>query len=305
MFYGRKGLPIMAISAVDLALWDLVGKIRNEPVYRMIGGKTKDFIPLYLTGPKPECAKAQGFMGGKVPLPYPHTDGLPGLRKNVEYLKSVRAKVGPDFPLMVDCYMSLDVHYAVELAHALRDEGVNPYWLEEVLHPDDFNGHKILKERCPWMKWTTGEHEHSLYGQRLLIESRAVDIIQADVMWVGGLTPLLQVSAMAAAYDIPVVPHGSGHYSYHFVMSQPHSQFCEIISNDPAGEKATALFGDLFTNECLPINGRITVDQLDQAGAGFGLELNPKARLVPGAKLLGFTDVERVLKDPTEAAPQK
>ncbi|KDN41325.1 L-rhamnonate dehydratase [Tilletiaria anomala UBC 951] len=295
MFYGRKGLPIMTVSVVDLAIWDLLGKLRNEPVYRMIGGQTKQFIPLYLTGPKPEKAKEQGFMGGKVPLPYPPSDGFEGLRKNVSYLKECRERVGHDFPLMVDCYMSLDLHYAVELANALRDAGVNPYWLEEVLHPDDHAGHKILKERCPWMRWTTGEHEFTEYGQRYLIESRAVDIIQADVMWCGGITAILKIAAMAGAYDIPVVPHGSGNYSYHFVMSQPHSQFCEIISNDPKGETATNVFGDLFIKEVMPVNGRISAEQLDEAGPGFGLALNPKARLVPGSKLLGFSDIERPL----------
>jgi hypothetical protein len=103
------GLPLAAISVVDLAIWDLIGKIRKEPIYKMIGGRTKKDIPLYLTGPKPEVAQKLGFWGGKVPLPHGPSDGHVGLKQNVEFLKAHREKVGPDFPIMVDCYMSLDV----------------------------------------------------------------------------------------------------------------------------------------------------------------------------------------------------
>ena len=103
------GLPLAAISVVDLAIWDLLGKIRKEPIYKMIGGRTKKDIPLYLTGPKPEVAQKLGFWGGKVPLPHGPPDGHKGLKANVEFLKAHREKVGPDFPIMVDCYMSLDV----------------------------------------------------------------------------------------------------------------------------------------------------------------------------------------------------
>jgi L-rhamnonate dehydratase len=140
MFYGRKGLTLATISVVDLAIWDLLGKIRGEPVY-----------------------KRMGFWGGKVPLPHGPHAGPEGLRKNVAFLKGHREAVGPDFPIMVDCYMSLNVQYAIELAQvsssrsstsardltirllqACIDEKINIHWWEEVLHPDDFDGHKLV-----------------------------------------------------------------------------------------------------------------------------------------------------------------
>lgn len=100
LFYGRKGLAIAVISCVDLALWDLLGKIRGEPVYKLIGGRTKDVLKLYATGPLPAEAKRMGFWGGKVPLPYgPEESG--GMSKNYEFLKKHREAVGPDFPIMV------------------------------------------------------------------------------------------------------------------------------------------------------------------------------------------------------------
>ena len=138
MPYGRKGITVAALSVVDLALWDLLGILRDEPVYALIGGATRDAISLYCTGPRPDVYKEQGFWGGKVPLPHGPADGPAGLKKNVEFLAAHREKVGPDFPLMVDCYMSLDVGYAVALAEALRPVGI--YWIEEALPPDDFDG---------------------------------------------------------------------------------------------------------------------------------------------------------------------
>lgn len=267
MPYGRKGLTLAAISTVDLALWDAQGIVRGEPVYKLIGGETKKEIPLYCTGPRPDIAKKLGFWGGKVPLPHSPGDGHEGLRENRDFLARHRAKVGDEFPLMVDCYMSLNVPYAIDLANSIRDLNIN--WLEECLHPDDFDGHRLLKERVPWMKWTTGEHEYSRYGFRKLIESRSVDILQPDMMWLGGLTEAMRVAAMAAAYDIPVVPHGSGVYSYHYVMALPHSPFCEYLITSANAETVEPVFGGLFEGEVLPADGKVRPSD----EPGFGMKL--------------------------------
>jgi L-rhamnonate dehydratase len=168
---------LAAISVVDLAIWDLLGKIRGEPVYKMIGGRVKKDIPLYLTGPASASAKELGFWGSKVPLPHGPSDGLEGIKKNVAFLKSKKDSVGPDYPIMVDCWMSLDVPYTIALVkvswscwfrtqrlrfvQACEKAGVDIHWWEEVLHPDDFDGHIKLKEALPHVKFTTGEHEYS------------------------------------------------------------------------------------------------------------------------------------------------
>ncbi|KIY52787.1 enolase C-terminal domain-like protein [Fistulina hepatica ATCC 64428] len=282
MFYGRKGLTVAVISVVDLALWDLIGKIRGEPVYKMIGGATRDTLKFYCTGPQPAAAKANGFWGGKVPLPYCAEDGQEGLRKDIEFLRKHREEVGPDFPLMVDCYMSLNVQYAIELVEKTKDLNIN--WWEEVLHPDDVEGFALLKRAHPTMKFTTGEHEYTKYGFRRLIENRNIDILQPDIMWVGGLTELLKISAQAAAYDIPVVPHASGPYSYHFVVSQNNAPFQEYLANSPDGKSVKPVFGGLFLNEPLPINGEIALSELGKPG--FGLELNSQIKLINGREAM-------------------
>lgn len=275
MFYGRKGFAITVISCIDLAIWDLLGKIRGEPVYKLIGGRTKEFLSLYSTGPLPAEAKRLGFWGGKVPLPYgPEEPG--GLKKNFDFLAEHRRAVGPDYPIMVDCYMSLNVQYAIELA--TKCQSLDIEWWEEVLHPDDEDGFKRLKSALPHIKWTTGEHEYTRYGFRKLIETRSIDILQPDVTWVGGLTELLKISAHAAAYDIPVVPHASSAYSYHFALSQTNTPFAEIVCNAPDGKSVQPPFGNLFLNEPLPRNGRIEAEALNKPG--FGLELNPEVKLV-------------------------
>jgi L-rhamnonate dehydratase len=272
--YGRKGLPIMAISAVDLALWDLMGKVRGEPVYNLIGGRARDEISFYCTGPDAAAIKRMGFWGAKVPLPEGPHDGEAGLKRNVAYLAAQRAAVGPDFPLMVDCYMALDVQYAIRLAEACKP--INIYWWEEVLSPEDVDGYRHIKQAHPALKWTTGEHEYTRYGFRHLIEQRSIDILQPDVMWVGGLTELLRIAAHASVYDVPVVPHGSGPYSYHFIASQTGPAFCEYVAASADGQSIQPVFGALFNGEQLPQNGKMRVSD----APGFGMQLADPAMLV-------------------------
>lgn len=271
LYYGGSGLPLWAISAVDLALWDLLGHLRGEPVYQMIGGAVREEIPLYCTGVRPDLAQTAGFIGGKVPLPYGPGDRLEGLRRNCEIMQEHRGKVGPEFPLMVDCWMSLDVPYAIDLANALQD--VRPYWIEEALPPYDVDGLAVLKQRVPWVRWASGEHEYTRYGFRKLIESRAVDVVQPDLMWCGGLTEMLRISALAASYDLPIVPHGSGVYGYHFGITQPHCSFMEYINPSPDCETFPPVFGDMFTDEIPPEDGRAKLSN----APGWGLKLNRAA----------------------------
>ena len=114
-FYGRKGIVLNAISGVDLALWDLLGKVRGEPVHALLGGPVRDELQFYATGARPDAAKALGFIGGKMPLREP-AEGGDGLAQNLAALGDMRAKVGDDFWLMLDCWMSLDLDYATRLA---------------------------------------------------------------------------------------------------------------------------------------------------------------------------------------------
>ncbi|KAI1384986.1 enolase C-terminal domain-like protein [Hypoxylon trugodes] len=296
IYYGRKGLALAVISAIDLAIWDLLGKIRNEPVYKLIGGATKERLEFYCTGPQPASIKELGFTGGKIALPFGPNEGQKGLEKNIAFIAKHREQVGPEFPLRVDCYMALDVSYTVDLVSAANRRNLNVDWWEECLSPDDFDGYDLLKRAHPSVKFTHGEHEYSRYGMRKLVEGRNVDILQPDVTWVGGLTELLKISAMAAAYDIPVVPHASGPYSYHFTFSQINCPFQECVAASPDGKSILPVFGNLFLNEPIPENGFLHISSISKPG--FGLELNPKANLVSSERLF-YPSPSKTLEAPT------
>jgi L-rhamnonate dehydratase len=248
--------------------------VRGEPVYNLIGGLSRDEISLYCTGPDTAAIKRMGFWGAKVPLPHSPFDGDAGLRANVDFLRAHREAVGPDFPLMVDCYMSLNVPYAIALAEACKPLNIN--WWEEVLSPEDVEGYRQIKAAHPTLKWTTGEHEYTRYGFRRLIEERTLDIVQPDVMWVGGMTELLRIAAHAGAYDVQVVPHGSGPYSYHFIASQTGPAFCEYVAASPDGQSLQPVFGQLFVGEALPENGKVKLGD----APGFGMTLRDPSVLV-------------------------
>jgi len=270
--YGRKGLPIQAISAVDLAIWDALGKLANQPVYKLLGGKTKERLPVYATTGRPDLAKNLGFWGANFPLPYGPGDGDEGMRKNLARIKEVRESVGPNFPIMVDCYMSLTVPYTVELMK--RAEPYNVKWFEEMLPPDDYEGYAEVKRQAHGRLVTCGEHEYTRYGFRQLLEKKCADVLQPDITWVGGITEVRRIIALASSFDIPIIPHGSSVYSYHLQYAFPSTPIAEFLVMSPEADKIVPYFGTLFTDEPLPKDGYI---DLDPKRAGFGVTLNREA----------------------------
>ncbi|MCL5015398.1 MAG: L-rhamnonate dehydratase [Firmicutes bacterium] len=269
LYYGRKGIVLNAISAVDLALWDLLGHIRQEPVYAMLGGAVKEEIPCYATGPRPDVAKAFGFIGGKLPLPYGPASGDEGLERNVALFRQAREQVGEEFWLMADCWMALDLPYAVELSRRLA-----PYhlkWIEECFPPDDFWAYQSFRKILgSQILVSTGEHEATRWGFKQLLESRAADFIQPDVSWCGGITELTKIADLADAFGVWVIPHGSSVYSYHFVMTRTNSPFAEFLMMHKDATEIVPMFSPLLAGEPVPQKGRIRLSD----SPGFGVELN-------------------------------
>jgi L-rhamnonate dehydratase len=274
LFYGRKGVVINALSGVDLALWDLLGKVRGEPVYQLLGGAVRKELEFYATGARPDLARQLGFIGGKMPLHHSPAEGDEGLRKNIAELSDMRNRVGPDFWLMWDCWMSLDVDYATRLARAAAKVGLK--WIEEPLLPDDYWGHARLRKKLPrGMLLAAGEHEATRWGFRMLLEMKCCDILQPDVGWCGGLSELIKISALADAHGALVVPHGSSVYSYHFVVTRHNSPFAEFLMMAPGADRIVPMFHPLLLDEPVPVNGRMKVPD----AAGFGVRLNPDCAL--------------------------
>lgn len=269
LFYGRRGVVLNTISGVDLALWDLLGQLRQEPVYALLGGAVRDELQFYATGARPDVAQQLGFIGGKMALHHSPSEGEEGLLANLAELAEMRERVGPDFWLMWDCWMSLDVEYATRLAHRAAPYGLK--WIEEALIPDDYWGYAQLKRQAPpGMLITSGEHEATRWGFRQLLET-GVDIIQPDVNWCGGITELIKISALADAHATLVVPHGSSVYSYHFVVTRTNSPFAEFLMMHETAEKVVPMFSPLLLDEPVPVDGRMVVPERP----GFGVRLNP------------------------------
>lgn len=234
LYYGRKGLVIHAISAVDLALWDIIGNALGMPVYRLLGGETKARIPAYCTGNDIQQHIQFGYKRLKLAVPYGPADGREGMKKNTELVKQTRESLGPDGDIMLDCWMALTEEYAIEFAAMVEPYRV--YWMEECLPPDDYDGFRRLHERIKSTQMATGEHEYTRYGFRLLLEYKAVDIWQPDITWCGGLTELRHIGALAAAYNIPVIPHaGWQHGGWEFVLATTNSPWCEMFMPPPGG----------------------------------------------------------------------
>jgi L-rhamnonate dehydratase len=269
--YGRKGLALHAMSAVDLALWDLYGKTVNEPVYNLMGGRTKQRVPVYATTSRPDLAKDLGFHGAKIPLPYGPAAGHAGMKSNVAFVENWRKKVGPDFPLMLDCYMALDVEYTADLAHRLKSYDLT--WIEEPLMPDDYAGHAKLGRKFESMSgcaaFATGEHEYTQFGYQQLIDA-GVGLLQPDVMWMGGPTEFSKIVALASAQSVAVVPHGCGVYGYYMAMAFDHIRLAEFMMMSERADKIEPNFGKMFKSEPLPDRGYIELPTTP----GFGLELN-------------------------------
>ena len=260
--YGRRGFAVEAISAIDIALWDIAGKVAGKPVYELVGGKTKDKIPVYVTGNLTERHLQQGFRHVKLAVPHGPADGKEGLRKNIDLVRRTRGLVGPDGDIMLDCYMALDVPYTIALA-----EGVAEYkvlWIEEPVPPDQVDSYVCIKQAVRGVLITGGEHEFTRYGFRELIEKQAVDILQPDIYRAGGMSELKKIAAMAAAHNLPVIPHGVGAPTYHFVISTGNSPRAEYVDLLAQGGRP------LLKGEPEPRDGFIELADTP----GFGYELD-------------------------------
>lgn len=277
--FGRKGAVLAAISAVDIAIWDVVGRTLGQPVFMLLGGRTKPAIPAYYSrlytrdldrlAAEAVACKEQGFRGMKLRFGYPLTDGLAGLDKNVEMLRHTRAAVGDDVDIMVEAYMGFDLPYARRLLK--RIEPYHPRWAEELLLPDEIHNFAKLK-RSTDIPLSGGEHEYTRYGFHELLQADALDIFQFDTNRVGGFTEARKICAMAGPHGVEVIPHGGQMHNLHVVMSSFASPMAEFFPQTEI-EVGNELFWYIFDGEAEAKNGQL---QLDDTRPGVGLTLKTK-----------------------------
>jgi L-alanine-DL-glutamate epimerase-like enolase superfamily enzyme len=280
MAFGRKGVALVAISALDIAIWDLMGKSAKQPVFRLLGGRTKAKIPVYASRlysmPLDQLAqeastyKAQGYKAMKLRFGWGPIDGAEGMARNVELIRTVRETVGDEVDIMADAYMGWSLDYAKRMMRLI--EPFNLRWLEEAIIPDDINGYHELR-RFGSTPIAAGEHEFTSYGFRQMIEARSLDYFQFDTNRVGGITAARKIQALAEAYSIPVVPHAGQMHNYHVVMASLNSPIAEYFPMVDV-EVGNELFWYIFKGEPQAVDGII---DLDDNLPGLGLEIDEAA----------------------------
>ena len=208
--FGTRGIGVVALSGIDIALWDILGKARGVPLYQLLGGKCRDKVPVYATALYPEepskVAKRargfaeQGFHGVKIKVGF-------DLDQDIQIVRAVRQELGKDFVVMTDANQGYTLDVALKAAAAFADCGA--YWLEEPLFVEDIEGHAILRERGK-TPIAVGENLHMSYAFENFIVRGAVDFIQPDVARAGGITEIRKITAMASKHNVPVSFHTWG-----------------------------------------------------------------------------------------------
>jgi L-rhamnonate dehydratase len=192
----------MALSGVDLALWDLRGKAERRPIAELLGGTVSRRLPTYATVwdelPEDLVGKHRAF---KLHVGHRASDDVATVARAVE---KARAVVGRDCPLMLDAWMRWDVATTLSVAEQIAPFDVG--WIEEPLPADDWRGYQQLVEKCP-IPIAGGEHEFTATGFAELIERRMHQVLQPDVCWCGGMTELVKIYAMARTAGLRVCPH--------------------------------------------------------------------------------------------------
>ena len=268
---GRRGFTTRVVSAIDLALWDLKGRLTGLSVADLLG-RCHDSLPAYVAGgyyvdgqgtaelvAEMEDHVAAGARAVKMKI------GGASEREDLARVRAVRNAVGDDVRLLVDANNAYRVHEALVMARKL--EPLDVYWLEEPLMPDDYPGHAFLAARSP-IPIAVGENEYTRYGFRDLIEHRAATILNPDAQFVGGATEFMKVGALAQAYDLPVAPHGNPELHVHLASALPNALIVEV-----ARVRGDSLWTRFFPARLPLVDGSVSPPD----APGFGIELDDEA----------------------------
>ncbi|GGX23892.1 D-galactarolactone cycloisomerase [Pigmentiphaga litoralis] len=280
--YGLTGMTISAISGVDIALWDIIGKAVGKPIHKLIGGAFRTELQAYATGlyfkdmdrlneQAVEEARGyvdQGFKAIKMKI------GLGSLTKDIDRVAAVRDAIGNDVQLMVDANHCFTVPQAINIGRELEKLGV--HWFEEPISPEDLDGYVEVSRKLD-MAVAGGENEFTKFSFRRILEKRAMDIVQPDVCAAGGITECKKIAALAQAQAIQCVPHAWGTAiglaaTMHFLASLPNTPPC-LVPQPPMLEYEQTFnpFRDELSSTALThVGGIVHVP----TGPGLGIEIS-------------------------------
>jgi L-rhamnonate dehydratase len=274
--HSRASHFMMAISAVDNALWDLRGRVFGTPVFRLLGGPTQMPVRVYgsclgFSIDPPQAAKRaaqlrkDGFIHQKWFMGYGPGDGARGMDLNVALVKELRAAVGDDVQLMFDAYQGWDLQYALEWCHKV--EQYRPYWIEEAVPMSDLESF-IRLSRSTTVPIATGEHLYGRWEAEQFFKADALQFIQADPEWCGGVSETVKVAHLASVHGVKLLPH----------CHNVHAALAIVASQSPA----VCPFGEYLINYVpeklhflkdppLTTNGLVALPDKP----GFGVEFDP------------------------------
>ncbi|MFP4381306.1 MAG: enolase C-terminal domain-like protein [Candidatus Sumerlaeia bacterium] len=275
--HGRSGFFLMGVSVVDCALWDLKGKAWDQPVYRLLGGPTRDAVPAYASmlghSIRPDKAaekaremKEAGYPAQKWFFRFGPADGQQGRIWNMEMAEAVRDAVGPFYPLMFDAFSGWTASYAMEMAKALAP--LNPTWLEEPMPPERIGAFRKLRENSG-IPIATGEHVYTRWQVKELLEGQAVDYIQCDPDWTGGISELTKIAALCSSYETPLVAHGHSLLPALHVAASQSPATVPYVEYLVQWQEVKQL---MHTPVSRPENGKISLPELPGLGIVINME---------------------------------
>jgi L-alanine-DL-glutamate epimerase-like enolase superfamily enzyme len=268
---GRKGVAFQAIAAIDIALWDLKGKVLNQPIYRLLG-PAHETVPIYGSGGWTNysegelVAEQMGYVERGIPRVKMKVgkDFGRSEREDIARLAAVRKAVGDDVEIYVDANNGYYAKQAIKMSKIFEQFDVG--WFEEPVLADDIPGLAQISQATT-IPVATGEHEYTKYGFRDLLMAGGVDIVQPDVHRVTGITEWMKVAAMADAFNLPVAPHAVSLVHLHCAMATPNLKVVEVLGAD---EKSQSVW---WTE--VPPYGEDGTWKPFADRPGLGLEINP------------------------------
>ena len=263
--YGRKGIAIMALSGIDLSLYDILGKAEKKPVAKLLNPVNKQTMRCYATGVDTDWYAETGFTAQKIPHRWTGKDSI---ETAVSSTEAARSALGSEAEVMLDVYMSWDAEVTIQMNTALQHVGI--HWFEDVLTPDDLQELGRLREKIHPVNMAGGEHEFTDRGFAEISKNQSYDIWQPDITWCGGITAGLRIVEMAIQDKATVVPHRGGEpWGLHLIAASQCEDFAELVMGTRSSEK-----DDLWIGSPKPENGYIHITD----APGFGVE--PDANLL-------------------------
>ena len=255
----RSGFAMMAVAAVDIALWDLRARARGRPLVDLLGGARRDALPVYATTSQPENLSGGEWRGLKAAAPYGPEAGDEGLRENIALLRRFAEAAGHDMPVMIDAFMAWDADYTLRFAEAARDLPLA--WIEDPLPPNDMDGMlKVRREMDPNLPLALGNFAFSLPDCAELLRHGLAGILQPDVAWAGGITEARRILELAETASVPVILHNSCEQPWALALAaacqtDPLVEFVDRGAESPLyslmGPKPEMKGGEI----CVPRNG--------------------------------------------------